>query len=111
MDATITRAEEFGWARRKVVTLPAVKIRESRLPKALRGKPRAGRRIGVVILTPLGAELIGSVLPKQAKLAKAWMRALHGREQESLSRLCRKLREGDVLKFMSEMTHEDVEED
>jgi hypothetical protein len=38
------------------------------------------------------------------------MRALHGREQLTLSRLCRKLREGDVLKFVSEITHEDVEE-
>ncbi|MGD1211817.1 MAG: hypothetical protein ABR973_10740 [Candidatus Acidiferrales bacterium] len=110
MHATIMRVEEFGWARRKVVTLPPVKIKESRLPRARRGRLRTGRRIGIVRLTPLGEKLIGSVLPRQAKVVKALMRALHGREQLTLSRLCRKLREGDVLKFVSEITHEDVEE-
>jgi hypothetical protein len=33
-----------------------------------------------------------------------------GREQGTLNRLCRKLREGDVMKFVSELTHEDVED-
>ena len=37
------------------------------------------------------------------------MRALEGRDQESLSKMCRKLREGDVVKFVSEIMHEDVE--
>jgi hypothetical protein len=35
------------------------------------------------------------------------MRVLNATEQNSLSRLCRKLREGDVLKFVAEITHED----
>lgn len=39
------------------------------------------------------------------------MRALHGQKQASLSRLCSKLRDGDVLKFVSEIMHEDREED
>ena len=39
------------------------------------------------------------------------MRAINAREQESLSRICRKLREGDVVRFISEMTHWDVEDD
>ena len=38
------------------------------------------------------------------------MRVFDGREQESMSRVCRKLREGDVVKFVSELTHEDVED-
>jgi hypothetical protein len=38
------------------------------------------------------------------------MRALTSREQDLLSRLCRKLREGDIMKFVSEITHEDVED-
>jgi len=41
---------------------------------------------------------------------KALTRVLDAREQESLSRLCRKLREGDVLKFVAEITHEDGED-
>jgi DNA-binding MarR family transcriptional regulator len=77
----------------------------------MKGRARKGRRIGIVRLTPLGEKLIGSVLPKQAKVVKALMRALHGREQQTLSRLCTKLRKGDVLKFISEITHEDVDED
>ena len=109
MHVTIMRAEEFGWVRRSIVRLRPVEIKESRLPKARRGKPRTGRQVGVVSLTPLGEKLIGSVLPRQAKVVKSLMRALHGREQKSLSRLCRKLREGDIVKFFSEMMHEEVE--
>lgn len=109
MHLTIRSAEEFGWVRRQIVRLRRGKTKESRVPQ---GRPgRLGWRVGVVSLTPQGEKLIGSVLPKQAKLVKAWMRALDGREQLTLSQLCRKLREGDVLKFMSEMTHEDREED
>jgi hypothetical protein len=33
------------------------------------------------------------------------MRCLDGREQESLSHICAKLREGHFLKFVSEITH------
>jgi DNA-binding MarR family transcriptional regulator len=98
--ATIATMEEFGWVRRQIVRLSPMK-----------GRARKGRRIGIVRLTPLGEKLIGSVLPKQAKVVKALMRALHGREQQTLSRLCTKLRKGDVLKFISEITHEDVDED
>jgi hypothetical protein len=54
---------------------------------------------------------VGNILPRHAKVVKAFMRALMGREQLSLSRLCNKLRERDVLKFVSEMTHEDVEDE
>jgi hypothetical protein len=35
---------------------------------------------------------------------------LDGRQQETLGELCRKLREGDVVRFISEMEHEDEEE-
>jgi len=42
---------------------------------------------------------------------KSLMRVLNYRQQQTLSQLCRKLREGDVVKFISEMTHEDAEED
>ena len=58
-----------------------------------------------------GEKFIGNVLPKHSKLVKALMRVLDAREKQSLSRICRKLREGDVLKFVSEITHEDVEDE
>ena len=33
------------------------------------------------------------------------MRALHGREQETLSKLCRKLRQGDLMNFVTELRY------
>lgn len=110
LDVIIARLEERGWVRRTVTTRPAAEIKARRLAKAQRGNKREGRRIGIVSLTPLGEKFIGHVFPRHAKLVKALMRALDGRERESLSRLCRKLREGDVLRFASEMMHEDAEE-
>ncbi|MGA3292795.1 MAG: hypothetical protein ABSE45_02295 [Candidatus Acidiferrales bacterium] len=49
------------------------------------------------------------MLPSHSKLVKSLLRVLDSREQMSLSRLCRKLREGDVVKFLREITHEDEE--
>lgn len=40
---------------------------------------------------------------------KSLMRVLDAREQGSLSRICRKLQEDDVMEFVAEITHEDVE--
>jgi len=110
LDAIIAQLEERGWVRQIIVALPPAEIKESHLPKAMRGKPREGRRVGVVGLTPLGKKFIGNVLPRHSKLVKSLLRVLDAREKESISRICRKLREGDVLKFFSEITHEDVEE-
>jgi len=50
------------------------------------------------------------VLPNHSKLVKALMRVLNAKEQDSLFRICRKLREGDVMKFVHETTHEDRED-
>ena len=41
------------------------------------------------------------------RLCKAEMEVLDGREQTTLSRLCRKLREGDVVKFVKELMVKD----
>ncbi len=71
---------------------------------------KGAARVGVISLTPLGKKFIGNVLPRHAKMVKALMRVLEGREKESLIRICQKLREGDVVKYISELTHEDVEE-
>ena len=64
----------------------------------------------MVHLTPEGEKLLGKLFPLRAKLVRAQMSTLADREQETLRRLCRKLGEGDVLKFVSEMTRWDAEE-
>ncbi len=106
----VTKLERNGWVQSELVRLRPVRIKKSQLPKALRGKPRVGRRIAMISLTPAGEKFLGIFLPKHAKMVKAFMRALKGNEQESLSRLCRKLWEGDGTKFVSEITHLDVQD-
>ena len=54
-----------------------------------------------------GKQFMANVLPKQSKLVKELMRDLGRREQETLSRICRKLRAGDVVKFIKEIRMED----
>jgi DNA-binding MarR family transcriptional regulator len=110
MDAIVARLEERGWVSRTVEEYEPAEIEESRLPKAMRGRPREGRRIGVVRLTRLRRKFIGDVFPRHAKVVKALMRVLDAREKDFLSRICRKLRAGDGLKFYSEMTHQDEDE-
>ena len=102
-----------GWVRSKAsrlgVTSAAGWVNPSGAASVKR--PAQGRRIVLVELTPAGRRLIANVYPKHAKVVKAEMRALEGREQRTLSRLCRKLREGDVLRFYREMTHVDVDKE
>ena len=107
LDATIERLEKTGWMKARMVRLPPVGFERAHLAKELRRIPRVGRRTKAVGLTREGKNFVGEVLTTHTKLVKAFMRALNGTEQESLSRLCRKLREGDVLKFVSELMHED----
>lgn len=92
---TIERAEEFGWVRRGVAHLPAAEMRASRLAKARRGKPRLGRKVGTVALTPEGERLVGKVLPKQEFMLRSLMGNLDTREMQTLIRLCEKLRADD----------------
>ena len=81
------------------------------MPKVRRGKPRRGPKVRVVSLTRDGRKLIATVLPRQAKMVKAMMRALDLREQDTLGRLCRKLREGDIVKYFQEIRMQDADED
>jgi len=100
--------ERRGWVRRVVGTLPPVSIEQSH--KAKTDRKRKGRRVGVMTLTPSGKRFIRDVIPNQFKMMKALLRALDGREQRSLSRLCGKLASREaVLKFLQEirMTEED----
>jgi DNA-binding MarR family transcriptional regulator len=77
-----------------VVTRAPAEVRETKLAKAKRGQRREGRRVIMVETTRAGRKLLKVVLPGHAKVVKALMRALDGREQETLGRLCVKLREG-----------------
>jgi MarR family 2-MHQ and catechol resistance regulon transcriptional repressor len=110
LDVIVSRLEERGWVRRENSTLPPAERKPSHIPRAKRDRPRTGRRITMVSLTPAGEKFIGVVFPNHAKIVKALMRAIDSREQESLSRICRKLREGDVVRYISELTHLEVDE-
>jgi hypothetical protein len=50
-----------------------------------------------VTLTSTGKGFIAHVIEKHKKVVKAWLDA---REQQTLGRLCRRLRQGDVVKFV-----------
>ena len=65
----------------------------------------------VVGLTAPGKKFIGEVLTRYSKVVKSIMGGVNFREMESLSRICRKLREGDAVKFLREMRMMDEEEE
>ena len=98
-----------GWVRQAMVTLPPVEFKRAHLPEARRNEPRKGRRIAVVGLTKPGKKYMKDVLPRHSKLVQALMRVLDAREQESLVRICEKLRKGDVLKFLQEIRMKEPE--
>lgn len=106
MDGVIARLERRNWARRAIVTLPPVGFEQSHPPAAKEAEPRNGRRVQVVGLTAAGKRFLPDVLPTHAKWVKSLLRVLDVREQDTLSRICRKLREGDVVKFVRGITME-----
>lgn len=68
-------------------------------------------RVVLLRLTPLGEKFLAHVFPRHAKVVRALMRALTSKEQQILSRICRKLTQGHILKFMSEVARPDEWED
>jgi len=93
MYQTVRLAEGYGWVQWEVGTVGPNEVKEGRLPKDRRGGNTYPPRMGVVKLTEEGARLIGSVLPREQKVAEALLRPLDGRERVTLSQICRKLRE------------------
>lgn len=69
------------------------------------------KRQRMVHLSPQGHAFIEELFPRHSRLVRAQMAALTGREQIMLRKLCRKLMEGDPLKFISELTLVEAEED
>jgi DNA-binding MarR family transcriptional regulator len=111
LEFTLARLVARGWVQQQEARLPPAEIEASRLPKWRRDREREGRRIVLMSLTPAGMKFVGKVFPKHAKVVKALMRALEAREQDSLSRMCQQLREGDMAKFIQEIGMEEMPED
>jgi len=107
MEEIVASLEKREFVRRKVLTRAPAEVRETKLAKAKRGQRREGRRVWMVELTRAGRKLLKVVLPGHAKVVKALMRVLDGREQDTLRKLCEKLREEDIMKYMQEMAYED----
>jgi len=99
----IARLAKHGWVLRIFARLPPVEFKRAHLPKAKKDEPRRGRRFSVLGLTAPGKKFIGEVRKRYSTVMKSIMRGINAREMESLSRICRKLREGDAVKFLREL--------
>lgn len=107
LDAVLRRLEKRGWVRRVIVTLPTEDARAKRSRARTLGPRRRNWKVGVLVLTPDGRRFLKKAFANNSKVLKALMRALHVREQRTLIEICRKLRAGAILKFISEITHLD----
>ena len=52
---------------------------------------------------------IGEVLPRHYRMVKALMRAITGKQQRVLSKICRQLVGGDVVRFVREIRIEEAD--
>jgi hypothetical protein len=107
----VKQLEGRGWVGRQVIALPPVGFEDSHQGKSRKWERQRGKLTGVVGLTPAGKNFIVDVLPRHTKLVKSLFRVLDSREQMSMIRMCRKLREGDPVKFFREIRLLDEEED
>jgi hypothetical protein len=102
----IRRLDEFGWLSRTTARLPRKKDLEAwwRADGTRWHRKRLdGRPVVRVMLTDLGRKAIADAYRKHASYMRAEFRVLDGRQQETLSRFCQKLRKGDVIKFVREI--------
>lgn len=107
----VKHLEERGWVGQRIVTLPSAGFEDSHKAKSGKSERRRGRLIGVVGLTASGKNFIVDVLPRHSKLVKSLFCVLDSREQTSMIRMFRKLREGDPVKFFREVMLMDDEEE
>jgi DNA-binding MarR family transcriptional regulator len=110
LDTILAPLEARRWVGRAIVAMPPAEIPESRLPIVRRGKERKGQKIAVAGLTKSGKRFIGEVPPSHSKMVKALMRAITGKHQRMLSKICRQLVAGDIVKFVREIRMEEAEE-
>lgn len=92
-------------------TISVVTRNLARAGLVARRADKADGRKAIVDLTREGRELIQRLLPHRAKILRAQMCVLGKREQENLERLCRKLADGDVVKFVEEITAVDGDQE
>jgi hypothetical protein len=104
VDVIVKGLTEDGWVDAKRLSVPELEALGVDVPEG------DGRPLSLLSLTEEGSAFTGRFLPRHVKVVKAYMRALDGRELRTLSHVCRKLSEGDVIKFISEMEREDLEE-
>jgi DNA-binding MarR family transcriptional regulator len=101
----VKNLENGGAVRRSASSLPPTTARGWINPKgsAAMKRPLKGRPIVLIRLTPSGKMLMKHLFPKHAKVVKAEMKVLDGRELITLIRLCQKLLGGDAVKFLKEL--------
>lgn len=104
LDFVLKGLADNGWAGSKRSSVRQMEALGVEVPEG------DGRPLYLLVLTKEGTAFAKRFLPRHAKVVKAYMRALDGRQQQTLAELCRKLREGDAKKFLSEMAFQDVEE-
>ncbi len=102
---------ERGLVKREVIELPLAEIDERKVIVKQRGLPRRGQRVTEIRLTTAGENFVGQVLPRHMKMVLAALRTLNWHEQETLSRICGKLRNWDTFKLLQELEWEDAEEE
>jgi MarR family transcriptional regulator, 2-MHQ and catechol-resistance regulon repressor len=90
INVVVTNLERHGWIARRA--------------------HRTDRRKVMIHLTPKGRKLIERLYPHHAKVVRAQMCVLSGREQETLRRLCRKLSIGNPGKFIRELMKQRADE-
>ena len=100
---------ERGLVRRDVIELPLAERDEREMEANVRALPRRGKRVSEITLTAAGENLISQVLPRHMKMVLAVLRTLNWHEQETLGRICAKLRDWDAFKFLQEFEWEDGE--
>lgn len=105
IDVVVRRLERHELVKRELIRMRPKRRDEKLLPIAWRSRKRGGRRVSIVGLTAKGERLIEGLLPEHAKLVKAFLRTLDGREQESIIHICEKLRKMDVVRFTRELMH------
>lgn len=104
LDAIVKGLKCNGWVNARRLSLEDLEALGIEVPDG------DGRPLSLLSLTKEGAAFAARFLPRHAKVVRAYMRSLDGRQQQTLSELCRKVRDGNVTKFISEMEHEDVED-
>lgn len=108
----VNSLERHRWVRRERRAGPGLTGGGSHVHEARgeREEPATDRRVVHVHLTPSGEKVIARIFPSHVKMIRAEMRVLTDAQQNSIIYLCRKLRRGDIMKFIREIKKVEQEE-